>query len=238
MSKNLEISNLHFYYGSIHVLRGLDLYIEEGEIVTIIGSNGAGKTTTLKCISGLLGPITQGSIVFEGNLLNKIPPHKITSMGISHVLEGRHIFPHLTVWENIMMGGYLRKKNENLDNDLDYIYSLFPVLKDREKQYGATLSGGEQQMLAIARVLMGRPKLILMDEPSLGLAPVYVEEIFKIIKKVNNDGISILLVEQNCKIALKIANRGYVMETGEIVLSGYAKELSANDNVKKSYLGD
>jgi len=238
MTTILEVNNLHYYYGEIHILKGIDLYIKEGEIVTIIGLNGAGKTTTLRCISGLLGTIIQGSIKFEGNLLNKVPSHKITSMGVCHVLEGRHIFPQLTVRENIMMGAYLRKRHENLDNDLEYIYSLFPVLKNRKKQLGSTLSGGEQQMLAIARALMGRPKILLMDEPSLGLAPVFVVEIFQVIRKINNNGISVLLVEQNSKVALSIAHRGYIMETGKIILSGDAKELFVNENVKKSYFGE
>jgi len=238
MTAILEVNDLHYYYGGIHALKGVDLYVEEGEIVTLIGANGVGKTTTLRCISGLLDTIAQGSIEFEGNLLNKVPPHKITSMGLSHVLEGRHIFPQLTVWENIMMGAYLRKGHEKLDKDLEYIYSLFPVLKSREKQSGGTLSGGEQQMLAIARVLMSRPKILLMDEPSLGLSPIYVAEVFKIIKKINDDGISILLVEQNAKAALSLAHRGYVMESGKIVLSDDAEKLLFNENVKRSYLGE
>lgn len=238
MTTILKVSDLHYYYGEIHALKGVDLYVEEGEIVTLIGANGVGKTTTLRCISGLLDTIAQGSIEFEGHLIDKLPPHKIASMGLSHVLEGRHIFPQLTVWENIMMGAYLRKGHEKLDDDLDYIYSLFPILKTREKQSGGTLSGGEQQMLAIARVLMSRPKILLMDEPSLGLAPIYVAEIFQIIKKINDDGISILLVEQNSRAALNIAHRGYVMESGEIVLSDDAKKLLVNDDVKKSYLGE
>jgi len=238
MTTILEVKDLHHYYGNIRILKGIDLHVEKGEIVTIIGANGAGKTTTLRCISGLLGNITHGSVKFEGNLLNKVPSYKITSMGVSHVLEGRHIFPQLTVRENIMMGAYLRKRHENLEDDLDYIYSLFPVLKDRNKQFGGTLSGGEQQMLAIARVLMAQPKILLMDEPSLGLAPIFVAEIFQIIKKINNNGMSVLLVEQNSKVALSIAHRGYVMETGEIVLSGDAKKLIDNENVKKSYLGE
>ena len=236
MAKILELNDVQFHYGAVHTLKGISLYVEDGEIVTLIGGNGAGKTTTLRAISGLLGDISQGSITFLGNKINNLAPHKVAALGLAQVLEGRHIFSQLTVKENILMGAYLNK-GVTVKNDVEYVYGLFPRLKEREKQMGGTLSGGEQQMLAVGRALMQRPKLLMMDEPSLGLAPIIVEEIFKVIKKINQDGIPILLVEQNSNMALQIADRGYVIETGKIVLSGSADSLSQNEEVMKSYLG-
>jgi len=235
--KILEVKDFHYYYGEIHAIKGISLYVNEGEIVTLIGGNGAGKTTTLRSISGFLGPINHGEIYFNGELINRKKAHKITSVGLSHILEGRHVFSHLTVMENLMLGAYLRKDAAGIANDLEYIFHLFPKLKDREKQLGGTLSGGEQQMLAVGRSLMQKPRLLMMDEPSLGLAPIIIKEIFKIIKKINEDGVTILLVEQNSKAALSIAHRGYVLETGNIVLSDSAEALANNEDVKRSYLG-
>ncbi len=210
--------------------------MEEGEIVTIIGANGAGKTTTLRAISGLLGNIAYGKVEFMGINLNKLEAHKIASMGLAQVLEGRHIFPQLTVKENIILGAFTRKGKE-IDKDMSYVYELFPRLKERENQMGGTLSGGEQQMLAVGRALMQKPKLLMMDEPSLGLAPIIVKGIFEIIKKISSDGIPILLVEQNSRAALGIADRGYVLETGKIILADTASNLLDNEDVKKAYLG-
>lgn len=237
MRRMLEIDNVHFSYGEIHALKGINLHIDEGEIVALIGSNGAGKTTTLRCISGLLGNIQKGSIVFMDKAINKMKPSEVSKSGITQVLEGRHVFPHLTVKENLMMGAYLRKDTAEIKNDINKIYARFPRLKEREKQMAGTLSGGEQQMLTIARALMSRPKLILMDEPSLGLAPIIIKEVFDIIKEINREGIPILLVEQNSKAALSIADRGYVLETGEIVMDEKAGDLLNNEKVIKSYLG-
>ncbi|HYF83829.1 MAG TPA: ABC transporter ATP-binding protein [Clostridia bacterium] len=236
MAKILEVKDFHFYYEEIHAIKGISFYIEEGEIVTLIGGNGAGKTTTLRAISGLLNGVNHGTIDFLGTTLNKIKPHKIAALGLAQVLEGRHVFPHLTVKENLMQGAYLRKGNE-IKIDLEYVFDLFPRLREREKQLGGTLSGGEQQMLAVGRALMQKPKLLMMDEPSLGLAPLIVNEIFEIIKRINKDGMPILLVEQNSNAALSIADRGYVIETGEIVLADKASNLIKNEDVKKSYLG-
>ena len=234
----LEIRNLSYSYNNIKAVKNIDFYVNEGEIVTIIGSNGAGKTTTLKCISGLLETKgTEGSIVFNGHSISKMQGHKISKLGIMQVLEGRHVFSQLTVHENIIMGAYTR--NDGLINeDIEKIYRRFPKLKERKNQLGGTLSGGEQQMLAIARALINKPKLLLMDEPSLGLAPIIVKEIFKIIEEINKeDGTTILLVEQNSKSALSIANRGYVMQNGEIVLSGNASDLLNDKKVQEAYLG-
>jgi len=236
MVRILEVNNLHFYYGDIYALKGISFHVDEGKIVTLIGANGAGKTTILRSISGLLGNIGKGEIIYLGQYLNKVRPHVIASKGLCQVLEGRHIYPQLTVKENILMGAFLRK-DKFIKEDLKKMYKMFPVLEDRKKQLGGTLSGGEQQMLAIARVLINKPKLILMDEPSLGLAPLIVKEVFEVIKKINNDGISILLVEQNSKAALGIADSGYVIETGEIVMNGKSETLLNNEEVKKSYLG-
>ena len=238
MSNILEIENLHFQYGEIVALRGISLNVGEGEVVTLLGGNGAGKTTTLTAISGLVNGITQGEIRFMGEKINGKAPHKIAEMGIAHSLEGRHIFSQLTVMENLMMGAYLRKgDNAGIARDLEYVFNLFPRLKEREKQQGGTLSGGEQQMLAVGRALMQAPKLLMLDEPSLGIAPIIVEDIFRALHQINQDGLPLLLVEQNCNVALDIAHRGYVIETGEIILSDTAQALAENELIQKSYMG-
>jgi len=231
----LELFNVRTSYGKIEALKGVFLQVNEGEIVTIIGANGAGKTTLLKTISGLL-PVHQGEIKFFDEKISLLQPHEINARGIIQVPEGRKIFPLLTVKENLELGAYLKKRNE-IKKNLEKVYHLFPVLKEREKQLGITLSGGEQQMLAIARALMAEPKLLMLDEPSMGLAPILVEKIFQIIKEINQQGTTILLVEQNAHQALKIATRGYVLETGKIVLSDTAENLLNNEEVKKAYLG-
>lgn len=235
----LELKNFQYYYGNIHAIKGIDLYVDEGEIVTIIGANGAGKSTTLKTISGLNeAKGVRGNILFNGKKIDRMPGHKISNMGIMQVLEGRRIFSQLSVYENIMMGAFLRKDTKNIKSEIEYIYKRFPRLKERKNQLGGTLSGGEQQMLAIARALINRPKMLLMDEPSLGLAPIIVSEIFEIIKDINKeDGTTILLVEQNSKIALNTADRGYVMQTGSIVMDGRCEDLLNDEGVKKAYLG-
>jgi len=232
----LEICNIDVYYGVIHALKNVSLKVEEGEIVTLIGANGAGKTTTLKTISGLIKP-QNGTIYFNGNKISGLSPQQIVKAGISHVPEGRRIFQDMTVMENLELGAYLRKDKEGIKKDLELIYSKFPILKARSKQRAGTLSGGEQQMLAIGRALLSRPKLLLMDEPSMGLAPLLVNEIFSIIKEINNQGTTILLVEQNANMALSIAHRAYVIEIGSIVLEGPAKELIKSEEIKKAYLG-
>ena len=237
MSKILEVKDLHYHYGEIHALKGISLDVEEGEIVTLIGANGAGKTTTLHCISGLLGKITGGEIRFMGQRIDGHKGHDIAGMGLAQCLEGRHVFGNLTVKENLQMGAYLRKDAEGIKRDFEYVYNLFPRLKERETQGAKTLSGGEQQMLAVGRALMQKPKLLMMDEPSLGLAPLVIQEIFNTIKRINADGIPILLIEQNSNAALKVANRGYVIENGEIVLADTSANLLANEDVKKAYLG-
>ena len=238
MSNILEIENLHFQYGEIVALRGISLNVGEGEVVTLLGGNGAGKTTTLTAISGLVNGITQGEIRFMGEKINGKAPHKIAALGIAHSLEGRHIFSQLTVMENLMMGAYLRKgDNAGIARDLEYVFNLFPRLKEREKQQGGTLSGGEQQMLAVGRALMRSPKLLMLDEPSLGIAPIIVEDIFRALHQINQDGLPLLLVEQNCNVALDIAHRGYVIETGEIILSDTAHALAENELIQKSYMG-
>lgn len=238
MGNILEIENLHFQYGEIKALHGISLNVQEGEIITLLGGNGAGKTTTLSAISGLDKGITQGEIRFMGEKINNLPPSKIASRGIAHSLEGRHIFSQLTVMENLKMGAYLRKSDATgIANDLEYVFNLFPRLKEREKQQGGTLSGGEQQMLAVGRALMQRPKMLMLDEPSLGIAPIIVEDIFRALKKINEDGIPLLVVEQNCNVALDIAHRGYVIETGHIILSDTADSLAHNEMIQKSYLG-
>jgi branched-chain amino acid transport system ATP-binding protein len=237
MPNILEINNLLHSYGKIRALKGINLTIGEGEIVALIGANGAGKTTTLHCISGLLGHFESGTVTFMGKSLNGMKPHEVSKCGITQVLEGRHIFPHLTIKENLMMGAYLRADSNGISSDLEDMYRRFPRLHERERQMGGTLSGGEQQMLAIARALMGRPKLILMDEPSLGLAPLIVREVFRIIREINKEGMPILLVEQNSKVALSIADRGYVLENGKIVLCDKCEDLLNNENVQRSYLG-
>lgn len=232
----LEVNNIDVYYGVIHALKNVSLKVQEGEIVTLIGANGAGKTTTLRTISGLIKP-TKGSIYFRGEKINSTNPQEIVAKGISHVPEGRHIFQDMSVSENLELGAFLRKDKNGIEDDYEMIYSKFPILKDRSKQRAGTLSGGEQQMLAIGRVLMSRPKLLLMDEPSMGLAPLLVQEIFSIIKEINNQGTTILLVEQNANIALSIADRAYVIEIGSVVIEGSGKELAKSEEIKKAYLG-
>ena len=232
----LEIKNLNIKYGAIHAVKGVDLEVNEGEIVTLIGANGAGKTSILKSLSGLLKP-TDGEIIYNGVVLNKKSPQEIMKAGISHVPEGRHIFPDMSVLENLELGAYLRKDKAGIKADLQAIYKRFPILKERSKQAAGTLSGGEQQMLAMGRALMARPKILLLDEPSMGLAPILVKEIFSIIEDINAKGTTILLVEQNARMALSIADRAYVMETGNIVTSGTGKELAASEKIQKAYLG-
>ena len=232
----LELKDVHTYYGNIHALKGISLTVEKGEIVTLIGSNGAGKSTTLRTISGITPP-RQGQVSLEGQRIDQIPAHKVVNLGVLQSPEGRRIFPRLTVRENLEMGAFTRTDKENIGPDMERVFGLFPRLKERVNQYGGTLSGGEQQMLAIGRALMGRPKVLLLDEPSMGLAPVLVEQIFNIIKDINAQGTTILLVEQNALMALGIAHRGYVLQTGQIVLSDTAKALSENETVQKAYLG-
>ena len=237
MSKILEVKDLHFHYGEIHALKGISLDVEEGEVVTLIGANGAGKTTTLRALSGLLGHITSGEVWFMGERIDSLKPYVIASKGLAQCLEGRHIFGNLTVRENLEMGAYLRKDAAAVKNDFDYVFDLFPRLLEREQQRAGTLSGGEQQMLAVGRALMQSPKILMMDEPSLGLAPLVIQDIFSTIKRINADGMPILLIEQNSNAALKVANRGYVIENGEIVLKDSAASLLVNEDVKKAYLG-
>lgn len=233
----LEIKDLQVCYGVINAIKGVSFEVNEGEIIALIGANGAGKTTILHTITGLV-PAKSGSILFEGTNLLKTPAHKIVSMGMAHVPEGRRIFQELTVLENLKMGAYTRKDKKEISDTLEMVYKRFPRLEERKSQIAGTLSGGEQQMLAMGRALMSHPKIILMDEPSMGLSPLYVTEIFDIIKEVNAGGTTVLLVEQNAKKALSIANRAYVLETGNIALTGGAKELMNNDSVKKAYLGE
>lgn len=232
----LEVNNIHTYYGNIHALKGVSLRVEEGEIVCLIGGNGAGKTTTLRTISGALRP-RDGHIVFRGEDLAKYKPHQIVEKGIAMVPEGRRIFARMTVMENLEMGAYIRKDKQKIAEDLEWVFELLPRLKERRRQVGGTLSGGEQQMLATARALMTRPRLLLMDEPSMGLAPVLVEAIFDTIVKINKEGTTILLVEQNALMALSVANRGYVLETGTIVMEDTGEALKKNPRVQKAYLG-
>jgi branched-chain amino acid transport system ATP-binding protein len=232
----LNVENIHSYYGHIHALKGISLSVEKGEIVTLIGANGAGKSTTLRTICGLLKP-REGSVVFDGEDLAPFKPHNIIFKGMSLVPEGRRIFARLTVAENLEMGAFTRKKGTDVAKDLERVFSLFPRLKERRSQVGGTLSGGEQQMLATARALMAHPRLLLMDEPSMGLAPVLVEAIFETIRQINKEGTTILLVEQNALMALSVANRGYILQTGEIVMSDTAENLQKNEMVQKAYLG-
>ncbi|NLP44000.1 MAG: ABC transporter ATP-binding protein [Peptococcaceae bacterium] len=232
----LKLDNIHVYYGAIHALKGISFEVNKGEIVTLIGSNGAGKTTCLKTISGLLQP-KEGTLTFHDKDLTTISAPKIVASGISHVPEGRRIFANMTVSENLDLGAYLRKDKEGIKEDLEMVYGLFPRLKERRRQIAGTLSGGEQQMLAMGRALMSRPELLLLDEPSMGLAPILVKQIFEIIQTINSQGTTVLLVEQNARMALSIANRAYVLETGKIVLSGNAKELMQSEEIKKAYLG-
>lgn len=233
----LEVRDIHAYYGNIHALKGISLEVKKGEIVTLIGANGAGKTTTLRSISGLLNP-RAGSIFLDGEDLIQYKAHELVRRGVAMVPEGRGVFARLTVMENLEMGAYHRSDRANIKQEMNHVYELFPRLHERRNQVAGTLSGGEQQMLATGRALMSRPTLLLMDEPSMGLAPILVETIFEIIKEINNeDGTTILLVEQNAHMALQIAHRGYVLQTGQIVLSDSAAELQANEMVQKAYLG-
>jgi branched-chain amino acid transport system ATP-binding protein len=237
MSEVLKVQGLHYYYGEIHALKGISLEVDQGEIVALLGANGAGKTTTLRSLSGLLGRIASGEVRFFGKRIDGLKPYGVAALGLAQCLEGRHIFTNLTVRENLDMGAYLRRDKKGVREDLDYVFTLFPRLLEREWQLSGTLSGGEQQMLAVGRALMQRPKLLMLDEPSLGLAPLIIQGIFEIIKKINADGMPVLLVEQNSHAALKIAHRGYVIENGEIVLSDSAQALRNNEQVKNSYLG-
>lgn len=233
----LRLENVKTYYGNIQALKGISMEISEGEIITLIGANGAGKTTTLMSICGIVPP-RSGEIRFMGQPIHELSPNKIVSLGISQVPEGRRIFPYLSVMENLDMGAFLRNDKVNIKQDMEYIYGLFPILAERRHQAGGTLSGGEQQMLAISRALMARPRLLLMDEPSLGLAPLVVRQIFSIIRKINTESnTTIFLVEQNANLALKVAHRGYVMENGRITLTDTAKRLLSNEDVKRAYLG-
>lgn len=233
----LKIKDINVYYGVIHALKNISIDVEEGEIVTLIGANGAGKTSTLRAVSGLV-PVKSGEISFQGKNISNLKGFQITGMGISHVPEGRRIFANMTVMENLELGAYLRKDKQNLSKDYEMVFSKFPRLKERVKQQAGTLSGGEQQMLAMGRALMLRPKILLLDEPSMGLAPLFVKDIFSIIEEINKSGTTILLVEQNAHMALSIANKAYVIETGNIVLQGSAQELLNNDSVKSAYLGE
>jgi len=232
----LRLTDVHTYYGAIHALRGIELEVHRGEIVTLIGANGAGKTTTLKTISGLLHPRV-GTVEFEGKDISHVAPHDLVRLGIGQAPEGRRIFSRLTVYENLLMGGFTRNKVENLEQ-VEHVYELFPRLRERAGQKGGTLSGGEQQMLAIGRALMTRPSVLLLDEPSLGLSPILVQQIFQIIREINERGMTILLVEQNALQALSVAHRGYVLQTGHVVLAGSAQELREDEMVRKAYLGE
>ncbi len=232
----LEVNDIHTYYGNIHALKGISITVEEGEIVTLIGGNGAGKTTTLRSISGLIPP-RSGDIIFEGEKISDSPAHELVYKGITMVPEGRGIFARLTVFENLDMGAYSLPDRSSFDDDLERVYQLFPRLKERRKQVAGTLSGGEQQMLATARALMAKPRLLLMDEPSMGLAPILVESVFETIIEINKNGTTILLVEQNATVALAVADRGYVLQTGEIVLKDSAENLRKDEMVQKAYLG-
>ena len=232
----LKIDNIDVYYGAIHALKGISLEVNEGEIVTLIGANGAGKSTTLRTISGLLKPKT-GSITFLGQSIAGVRAHEIVKKGISQVPEGRRVFAEMTVMENLDLGAFVRKDKAGIQQDLKHVFELFPRLEERKTQSAGTLSGGEQQMLAMGRALMSRPKLLLLDEPSMGLAPLLIKEIFNIIVDINKSGTTVLLVEQNANMALSIANRAYVLETGRITLSGKAQDLAASEDVRKAYLG-
>ncbi|MBU3109018.1 ABC transporter ATP-binding protein [Clostridium gasigenes] len=233
----LKIDGINLYYDGIHALKDISLEVKKGEIVTLIGSNGAGKTSTLRAISGL-EKYKSGSITFKDTEINKVPVHKVVGLGLSHVPEGRKIFGNLTVLENLELGAYLRKDKKGIKEDMDNIFEKFPRLKERIKQQAGTLSGGEQQMLAIGRALMNRPEMLILDEPSMGLAPIIIKEIFNIIVEINKAGTTILLVEQNANMALSIADRAYVLETGKIVIQGNAKDLLSDDSIRSAYLGE
>ncbi len=232
----LKVENLHISYGFIEAVKGIDFEVRDGEIVALIGANGAGKTTTMHALSGLIKP-KEGKIFLDDKEISKIPADKIVSLGLIQVPEGRHVFASQTVKENLELGAYLRKDKDGIKETLDHVYELFPRLKERENQLAGTLSGGEQQMLAMGRALMSKPKVLLLDEPSMGLSPLLVKEIFAIIKEINKAGTTVFVVEQNAKMALEIANRAYVMETGKIVLSGTGEELISSNEVQKAYLG-
>jgi len=232
----LRVCNVHAYYGNIHALKGISLKVEEGEIVTLLGANGAGKSTTLNTICGLLKP-RSGEIFLEGRPIHTLPAHRVVGLGVAQAPEGRRIFSRLTVQENLEMGAFPRDDKEGIRQDMERVFALFPRLKERRKQLGGTLSGGEQQMLAIGRALMAHPRLLLLDEPSMGLAPLLVEEIFRVVQQLNAEGTTILLVEQNALMALSVARRGYVLETGRVVLEGTAAELRENPEVQRAYLG-
>lgn len=233
----LSVNNLQVHYGMIQAIKDVSFEVNEGEVIALIGANGAGKTTILHTVSGLLQP-TKGSVIFEGQDITKIPAHKIVSLGMAHVPEGRRVFAQLTVLENLKLGAYTRKDKNEMEETLQMIYKRFPRLEERKNQIAGTLSGGEQQMLAMGRALMSHPKIILMDEPSMGLSPIFVEEVFKIIRDISAEGVTVLLVEQNAKKALNIADRAYVLETGNIILQGDAKKLMNDESVKKAYLGE
>lgn len=230
----LKLSKIHIHYGKIEALKGISLELHQGEIVSLIGANGAGKSTALMAISGIIRP-SKGHIEFEGKRIDSISPDAVVKLGISQVPEGRRIFPRLTVKENLLLGAYLRK--DRIENDLEHIFGIFPILKERLNQTGGTLSGGEQQMLAIGRALMGRPRLLLLDEPSLGLAPIFVNKIFEVIQEINREGVTVLLVEQNAHLALQVSHRGYILETGRIVNHDESHRLLNNEEVREAYLG-
>ena len=233
----LEIKDLEVYYGMIQAIKGISFEVNKGEVIALIGANGAGKTTILHTITGLLSP-KKGSVVFEGTDITKVPAHKIVSMGMAHVPEGRRVFADLSVYENLKMGAYTRKDKNEIEETLKMVYEHFPRLEERKNQMAGTLSGGEQQMLAMGRALMSKPSIILMDEPSMGLSPIFVNEIFEIIQEVSDMGTTVLLVEQNAKKALSIADRAYVLETGKIVMEGKAEDMLNDDSIKKAYLGE
>ncbi len=233
----LEVKDLEVYYGVIQAIKGISFEVNKGEVIALIGANGAGKTTTLHTVTGLISP-KKGHVIFEGKDITKVPAHKIVSMGMAHVPEGRRVFAELSVYENLRMGAYTRKDKKEIEESLANVYKRFPRLEERKNQMAGTLSGGEQQMLAMGRALMSKPKIILMDEPSMGLSPILVNEIFDIIRAVSESGTTVLLVEQNAKKALAIADRAYVLETGKIVLEGNAKDLLEDDSIKKAYLGE
>ncbi len=233
----LEVKNLQVYYGVIQAIKEVSFEVNQGEVIALIGANGAGKTTILHTVTGLI-PAKSGEVIFEGTDLQKIPAHKIVSLGIAHIPEGRHVFAQLSVYENLLMGAFTRKNKAEVEQSLENVYQRFPRLRERKNQLAGTLSGGEQQMLAMGRALMSKPRIILMDEPSMGLSPILVGEIFDIIKSISKSGTTVLLVEQNAKKALSIADRAYVLETGKIVLTDDAKKLMDNESVKKAYLGE
>lgn len=233
----LEVKDLEVYYGMIQAIKGISFEVNQGEVIALIGANGAGKTTTLQTVTGML-QAKKGHILFEGQDITKVPGHKIVTMGMAHVPEGRRVFANLSVYENLKLGAYTRKDKNEIAQSLEMVYESFPRLKERRNQSAGTLSGGEQQMLAMGRALMSKPRIVLMDEPSMGLSPIFVDEIFKIIQKISAEGTTVLLVEQNAKKALAIADRAYVLETGKIALSGDAKELMNNESIKKAYLGE